>query len=86
MEPPEEKPEDDTTVEPVQEKPKELPHVTPITPHPPQKYPDDLLTKYRRMYPHNPKGVLEFHLSRKMKTGKTREQAIEELRKKPPKK
>jgi len=86
MGPPEEKPEDDTTGEPVQKKPNELPHVTPITQHPPQKYPDDLLVKYRHMYPHNPKGVLEFHLSRKMKAGKTREQAIEELKKKPPKK
>ncbi|MDH5450404.1 MAG: hypothetical protein OEX77_05805 [Candidatus Bathyarchaeota archaeon] len=82
----EEKPEDDATGEPVQKKPSELPHVTLITNHPPQKYPDDLLVKYRRMYPHNPKGVLEFHLSRKMKAGKTKEQAIEELRKKPPKK
>jgi len=39
----------------------------------------NLLVKYRRRYPHNPEGVLEFHISKRMKEGKTREQAIKEL-------
>jgi hypothetical protein len=32
-------------------------------------------------YPHNPEGVLKWHIHKKMKEGKTREQAIEELTK-----
>ena len=43
------------------------------------KYPEELAIKYQSMYPHNPAGVLEFHISRKMKERKTREQAIKEL-------
>ena len=43
------------------------------------KYPKDLLDKYVRQYPHNPEGVLEWHIHKKMKEGKTREQAIKEL-------
>lgn len=46
-----------------------------------EKYPQNLVKKYQRKYPHNPSGVLEFHISRKVKEGKTREQAIEELTK-----
>lgn len=44
-----------------------------------KKYPKELADKYQRMYPHNPAGVLEFHISRKMKEGKTRDKAMEEL-------
>jgi len=40
-----------------------------------------LLVRYQREYPHNPEGVLELHISRKMKEGKTRVQAVEELAK-----
>ncbi|MDH5733959.1 MAG: zinc ribbon domain-containing protein [Candidatus Bathyarchaeota archaeon] len=40
---------------------------------------NQLLVKYSEKYPHNPDGVLEFHISKKMKEGKTRDQAIEEL-------
>lgn len=40
-----------------------------------------LLAKYQRKYPHNPEGVLEFHISRRMKEGKTREQAVRALAK-----
>ena len=40
-----------------------------------------LLIRYQREYPHNPEGALEFHISRKMKEGKTREQAVGELAK-----
>lgn len=43
------------------------------------KYPEDLLTKYRKLYPHNPEGYLKAHIYWKMKEGKTREQAIKEL-------
>ena len=43
------------------------------------KYPKDLLAKYIKKYPHNPTGVLEWHIDKKMKTGKTIEQAIKEL-------
>ena len=44
-----------------------------------EKYPQSLVMEYQRRYPHNPSGVLEFHISRKVKKGKTREQAIKEL-------
>ena len=40
-----------------------------------------LLAEYQRRYPHNPEGVLEFHISTTMKDGKTREQAVKELAK-----
>jgi len=43
------------------------------------EYPRDLLARYAEQYPHNPEGVLEWHIRKKMKGGKTREQAIEEL-------
>jgi len=43
------------------------------------KYPRDLLARYMKQYPHNPTGVLEWHIDKKMKEGKTREQAIKEL-------
>jgi len=46
-----------------------------------ENYPQGLIMEYQRKYPHNPSGVLEFHISRKVKEGKTREQAIEELAK-----
>lgn len=39
----------------------------------------DLFMKYAERYPHNPEGVLEFHVDRKMKEGKTKEQAMKEL-------
>jgi len=39
----------------------------------------DLYAKYAERYPHNPEGVLELHVDRKMKEGKTKEQAIKEL-------
>lgn len=45
------------------------------------KYPRDLLAKYAEQYSHNPEGVLEWHIHKKMKEGKTREQAIEGLAK-----
>ncbi len=44
-----------------------------------KKYPKDLFDRYVREYPHNPEGVLEWHINKKMKEGKTREQAIKEL-------
>jgi len=44
-----------------------------------KKYPKDLFAKYVERYPHNPTGVLEWHINKKMKEGKTREQAIKEL-------
>jgi len=44
-----------------------------------KKYPKDLFAEYVERYPHNPEGVLEWHINKKMKEGKTREQAIEEL-------
>ena len=44
------------------------------------KYPRDLFAKYAQQYPHNPEGVLEWHIHKKMKECKTREQAIKELR------
>jgi hypothetical protein len=44
-----------------------------------KKYPKNLFAKYVEKYPHNPSGVLEWHIHKKMKEGKTREQAIEEL-------
>lgn len=43
------------------------------------KYPRDLFAKYAEQYPHNPEGVLEWHIHKTMKEGKTREQAIKEL-------
>jgi hypothetical protein len=43
------------------------------------KYPSDLFARYVEQYPHNPEGVLEWHIHKKMKEGKTREQAIKEL-------
>jgi len=43
------------------------------------RYPEDLLARYTKRYPHNPTGVLEWHIHKKMKEGKTREQAIKEL-------
>jgi len=43
------------------------------------KYPRDLFARYVRQYPHNPEGVLEWHIHKRMKEGKTREQAIREL-------
>jgi len=46
------------------------------------RYPRALFAKYAQQYPHNPEGVLEWHIHKKMKEGKTREQAIKELRKK----
>jgi len=46
-----------------------------------EKYPQGLVMEYQRKYPHNPSGVLEFRISRKVKEGKTREQAIKELTK-----
>jgi hypothetical protein len=41
--------------------------------------PDEILQIYSKKYPHNPTGVLRYHIDRKMKEGKTREQVIEEL-------
>jgi len=61
------------------EKPKEIIAAPQLRPFPMDKYPEELANRYQRIYPHNPAGVLEFHISRKMKEGKTREQAIEEL-------
>ena len=46
-----------------------------------KRYPKDLFAKYVKQYPHNPEGVLEWHIHKKMKESKTREQAIEELTK-----
>jgi len=46
-----------------------------------KKYPEDLFANYVKQYPHNPTGVLRWHIDKKMKEGKTREQAIEELTK-----
>jgi len=43
------------------------------------KYPKDLFEKYVERYPHNPEGVLEWHINKKMREGKTREQATKEL-------
>jgi len=43
------------------------------------KYPKNLFANYIAQYPHNPEGILEWHIHKKMKEGKTREQAIEEL-------
>jgi hypothetical protein len=43
------------------------------------QYPSDLFAKYAEQFPHNPEGVLEWHIHKKMKEGKTREQAIREL-------
>jgi len=40
-----------------------------------------LPAKYVKQYPHNPTGILEWHLNKKMKEAKTREQALEELSK-----
>lgn len=45
------------------------------------KYPRGLFARYAEQYPHNPEGVLEWHIRKKMKEDKTREQAIEELAK-----
>jgi len=61
------------------EKPKEFILPTWLCPRIPETYPQELITKYQRAYPHNPTGVLELHISRKMKEGKTREKAIQEL-------
>jgi len=43
------------------------------------KYPKELLARYVKQYPHNPMGVLEWHINKKIKEGKTREQAVNEL-------
>jgi len=43
------------------------------------KCPEGLLEKYKIQYPHNPEGVLEWHIRKKMKENKAREQAIKEL-------
>ena len=43
------------------------------------KYPQALFAKYALQYSHNPEGVLEWHVHKKTKEGKTREQAIKEL-------
>lgn len=43
------------------------------------RYPRDLLAKYAEQYSHNPEGVLEWHINKMMKEGKTREQTIKEL-------
>jgi len=43
------------------------------------KYPRNLVARYADQYPHNPEGVLEWHIHRKLKEGRTREQAIKEL-------
>jgi len=43
------------------------------------KYPRVLFARYAEQYPHNPEGVLEWHIHKKTKEGKTREQAIKEL-------
>ncbi len=45
-----------------------------------KKYPRTLFDKYVRQYPHNPEGVLEWHIHKKMNEGKTREQAVKELK------
>jgi len=44
-----------------------------------KQYPEELLIKYQCKYPHNPTGVLEWHIHKKMKEGKTRDQALKEL-------
>ena len=44
------------------------------------KYPKELFAKYVKQYSHNPAGVLEWHIDKKVKEGKTREQVIEELK------
>ena len=54
-------------------------HVKPDASSTPEEH--ALLVKYQRKYPHNPEGVLEFHISRRMKEGKTRKQAVKELAK-----
>lgn len=61
------------------EEPKETIAAPQLRPFPMEKYPEELTLRYQRMYPHNPAGVLEFHMSRKTKEGKTREQAFKEL-------
>ena len=61
------------------EKPEETIAAPQLRPFPMDKYPEELAVRYQRMYPHNPAGVLEFHISRKIREGKTREHAIEEL-------
>jgi hypothetical protein len=43
------------------------------------RYTKDLFAKYVERYPHNPRGVLEWHIHKKMKQGKTSEQVIKEL-------
>jgi hypothetical protein len=43
------------------------------------EYPRNLFARYVEQYPHNPEGVLEWHIHKKVKEGKTREQAIKEL-------
>ena len=45
-----------------------------------KKYPKDLFARYVERYPHNPEGVLKWHIHKK-KEGKTREQAMRELEK-----
>lgn len=47
--------------------------------HPNNELPDEILQIYSKKYPHNPTGVLRYHIDKKMKEGKTREQVIEEL-------
>lgn len=44
------------------------------------KYPRVLFAKYAQQYPHNPESVLEWHIHKKAKEGKTRDQAVKELR------
>ena len=43
------------------------------------RYPKDLFAKYVNKYPQNAEGVLEWHIHKKMKDGKTRERATREL-------
>ena len=47
------------------EKPEETIAAPQLRPFPMDKYPEELAVRYQRMYPHNPAGVLEFHISRK---------------------
>ena len=41
--------------------------------------PSPLLDHYRQKYPHNPEGVLNFHIQQLMKEGRTREESEREL-------
>ena len=40
---------------------------------------EKLVDFYKDKFPHNPSGVLRWHIDKKMKEGKTIEQAIKEL-------